>query len=210
MELTPHFSLEELTRTDTGLPNVPNAEERANLARLAAELLEPLRAMAGCPLLVNSGYRSAAVNARVGGVPTSAHRDGRAADLRRAEGTCGELFERARRSGLPFDQIILEPLRAMAGCPLRINSGFRSAAVNAKVGGVPTSAHRDGRAADLRPAEGTCGELFERARRSGLPYDQLILEPTWIHVAIARDGQEPRRQALIAHCEGGRMRYQVA
>ena len=141
MRLTPHFSLEELTHTDTGLPNVPTAEERANLARLAAELLEPLRAMAGCPLLINSGYRSAAVNARVGGVPTSAHRDGRAADLRRAEGTCGELFERARRSGLPFDQ--------------------------------------------------------------------LILEPTWLHIAIARDGQEPRRQALIAHCEGGRMRYQA-
>ena len=132
----------ELARTDTGLPNVPNTDERANLARLAAELLEPLRAMAGCPLLIDSGFRSAAVNARVGGVPTSAHRDGRAADLRRAEGTCGELFERARRSGLPFDQ--------------------------------------------------------------------LILEPTWIHIAIARDGQEPRRQALIAHREGGRMRYQVA
>ena len=142
MDLSPHFTLAELTRTDTGLPNVPNAEERANLARLAAELLEPLR--------------------------------------------------------------------AMAGCPLRINSGYRSAAVNAKVGGVPASAHRDGRAADLRPVEGTCGELFERARRSGLPFDQLILEPTWLHIAIARDGQEPRRQVLVAHREGGRMRYQVA
>ena len=140
MELTPHFSLEEMTRTDTGLPNVPNADERASLARLAAELLEPLR--------------------------------------------------------------------AMAGCPLRINSGFRSAAVNAKVGGVPTSAHRDGRAADLVPAGAALGELFERARRSGLPFDQLILEPTWLHIAIARDGQEPRRQALVAHREGGRMRYQ--
>ena len=140
MELSPHFTLAELTRTDTGLPNVPNAEERANLARLAVELLEPLR--------------------------------------------------------------------AMAGCPLRINSGFRSAAVNAKVGGVPTSAHRDGRAADLRPVEGTCGELFERARRSGLPYDQLILEPSWIHIAVARMGETPRRQVFIAHREGGRMRYQ--
>lgn len=141
MELTPHFSLEELTRTDTGLPNVPNAEERANLARLAVELLEPLR--------------------------------------------------------------------AMAGCPLRINSGFRSAAVNAKVGGVPTSAHRDGRAADLRPLGGTCGALFELARHSDLPFDQLILEPTWLHVAIARPGATPRRQVLVAHREGGCMRYQA-
>ena len=140
MELTPHFSLAELTHTDTGLPNVPNAEERASLARLA--------------------------------------------------------------------ETLLEPLRAMAGCPLRINSGFRSAAVNAKVGGVPTSAHRDGRAADLRPLGGTCGELFERARRSGLPYDQLILEPSWIHIAVARVGETPRRQVLVAHHEGGRMRYQ--
>ena len=140
MELTPHFSLEELTRTDTGLPNVPSAAERNNLARLAAELLEPLR--------------------------------------------------------------------AMAGCPLRINSGYRSEAVNAKVGGVRTSAHLEGRAADLVPTEGTCGALFELARRSDLPFDQLILEPTWIHVAIARPGATPRRQALIAHREGGRMRYQ--
>ena len=140
MQLSPHFALEELTRTGTGLPNDPDPDAGANLVRLADTLLEPLRAMAGCPLLIDSGFRSAAVNARVGGVPTSAHRDGRAADLRRAEGTCGELFERARRSGLPFDQ--------------------------------------------------------------------LILEPSWIHIAVARVGETPRRQVLIAHREGGRMRYQ--
>jgi len=77
---SPHFTLAELTTTGTGLPNVPNASQKANLGRLAYEILEPLRNQFG-PILITSGYRSSAVNKAVGGSNTSAHLDGRAADL---------------------------------------------------------------------------------------------------------------------------------
>ena len=79
---SPHFTLAELTTTGTGLPNVPNASQKANLGRLAYEILEPLRNQFG-PILITSGFRSSAVNRKVGGTtnPPSAHLDGRAADL---------------------------------------------------------------------------------------------------------------------------------
>ncbi len=80
--LSPHFTLAELTRTGTGLPNTPNSTEKANLKALAAGILEPIRAEFGKPLIVNSGFRSEAVNAQVGGSSTSQHRTGDAADVK--------------------------------------------------------------------------------------------------------------------------------
>ena len=107
--LTPHFSLEELTATGTGLQNDPPIEVAGNLLRLAG-LLEEVRAMLGhCPIQVNSGYRSPDVNRRVGGATNSAHIEGRAADIvpRSALGVHGA-FEAIRRSWLNFDKLILE------------------------------------------------------------------------------------------------------
>lgn len=84
MQLTPHFSLAELTASSTaqrlGLDNTPSPEASVRLQQLA-ELLERVRAHLGAPIIVTSGYRAPAVNRAVGGVATSDHAQGRAADI---------------------------------------------------------------------------------------------------------------------------------
>lgn len=136
-----HFTEEELTRTDTGLPNVPNGVQWANLVRLVADILEPYREIVG---------------------------------------------------------------------PLKINSAFRSPEVNKAIGGVPTSQHMKGEAADTVPLYMGLEDAFKAVKASDIPFDQLIIEPTWIHISVAPIGSKPRRQTLRAHREGGVMRYEVA
>lgn len=85
MKLSDHFTLQELTHSETaqrrGLSNVPSVEILANLARLA-KVLELIRIrLAYNPIIIHSGYRSPEVNAAIGGVPTSAHCHGLAADF---------------------------------------------------------------------------------------------------------------------------------
>ena len=79
--LSPHFTLEELTTTKTGITNIPNDNDVNQLRNLCNDILEPLREKLGCPLIVDSGFRSQAVNEAVGGVPTSQHKLGQAADI---------------------------------------------------------------------------------------------------------------------------------
>lgn len=85
MQLSPHFTLRELTRSDTakrlGLQNAFTADVVDNLQKLCVEVLEPLRKHLGYPIKINSGYRSPAVNKAVGGVANSFHIQGRAADI---------------------------------------------------------------------------------------------------------------------------------
>jgi len=83
MNLTEHFTLDELTHTDhRELENTPNEQELANLQRLA-EFLETVKGvLGGKPIMVNSAFRSKMVNDAVGSKDTSQHRIGCAADLR--------------------------------------------------------------------------------------------------------------------------------
>ena len=141
MLLSPHFSISELTRTDTGLPNTPEVEQGEDLVRLC--------------------------------------------------------------------DLVLEPMRALVG-PLRINSGYRSPAVNSAIGGAATSQHMRGQAADTVPLQLALEDAFQAVKASDIPYDQLIIEPTWIHISVAPLGKKPRRQTLRAHRAGGRMVYQEA
>lgn len=97
----------------------------------------------------------------------------------------------------------LEAIRARWG-PLFVSSGYRSPAVNKAVGGSASSAHLDGRAADLIPlAPGVLVSDIVRWLRdeSGLPFDQAIDEKAsgagWLHYGIARKGRTPRRQCLV-------------
>lgn len=108
MRLTPNFTLAELTRTSTGLPNQPNTVEVEQLRRLAVHILQPLRESVGVPVLVSSGYRGDRVNRAVGGVPTSQHRLGQAADISTREFDAPELAQRIVDLCLPFDQLIQE------------------------------------------------------------------------------------------------------
>ena len=81
MNLSPHFTVEELTATQhRHLANDPPLDILANLKRTAM-LLEQVRTRLGVPVIVSSGYRSAAVNAAVGGQRNSQHLTGCAADF---------------------------------------------------------------------------------------------------------------------------------
>lgn len=82
MYITKNFTLSELTKTNTGLKNDPPAAAILWLKILAVAILQPLRDKVGKPIIINSGYRCPAVNARVGGADKSAHLYGRAADIR--------------------------------------------------------------------------------------------------------------------------------
>lgn len=108
MALTPHFTLAEMERTATGLPNVAPPVAIHALEALAAFVLEPLRRDVGA-LRVTSGYRSPAVNAAVGGSRTSQHLRGEAADVVPLAVPRAVLWGRivARLGTLPIDQAIL-------------------------------------------------------------------------------------------------------
>jgi putative chitinase len=108
-QLTEHFSLEELTHTDhRTLDNTPNDTERANLVRLA-EFLELVKVvLRGKPVMVNSAFRSKAVNDAVGSKDTSQHRVGCAADIRVPGMTPDQVVRALIAAQLPFDQIIRE------------------------------------------------------------------------------------------------------
>ena len=87
MELfTKNFSYDELIASATakrlGLDNTPTPEEKEKLRQLAIEVLQPIRDAWKSPIVVNSAYRSEAVNKAVGGVKTSQHRLGEAADIK--------------------------------------------------------------------------------------------------------------------------------
>ena len=97
------FTLDELTRTDTGLPNVPSGQSVANLQSLVASILDPLRAEVG-PLLVTSGYRSPEVNAAVGGSSSSQHLKGQAADIVPTSSSLDDVVAVLRT--MPVDQVI--------------------------------------------------------------------------------------------------------
>jgi hypothetical protein len=109
MNLTEHFSLEELTATShRQFDNTPNDSELANLLRLAEFLEQVKTALDGKPIMINSGFRSKQVNDSVGSKDTSQHRIGCAADVRVPGMTPDAVVRAVIAAGLPFDQIIRE------------------------------------------------------------------------------------------------------
>lgn len=111
MKLTTNFTLQEFTHSATatakGIDNVPDAGQVENLRRLCTRLLQPLRELYDEPFAINSGFRSTELNKAVGGVPTSQHTKGQAADIRVE--IPRELLRVLKTSGLTFDQAILYP-----------------------------------------------------------------------------------------------------
>jgi hypothetical protein len=111
-QVTPHFTLEELTASETaernGWDNNPNGYERDNLARLA-DLLEQVKVvLGGKPIMINSAFRSKQVNDAVGSKDTSQHRTGCAADIRVPGMTPDQVVKAIIASGIGYDQIIRE------------------------------------------------------------------------------------------------------
>ena len=107
-----HFSLKELTVSETaarkGIANVPSEEQICNLQALVHNVLDPLRERLGVPVLVTSGFRCVELNEAVGGVPTSQHCLGQAADIHVNGLSIRELADKIRDLNLPFDQLIDE------------------------------------------------------------------------------------------------------
>jgi hypothetical protein len=109
VNLSDHFTFAELTVTDHRLlDNTPNAGEVENLRRLATFLELVKDRLGGRPVMVNSAYRSAAVNAAVGSSDKSQHRLGCAADIRVPGMTPDAVVKAVMASGLAYDQIIRE------------------------------------------------------------------------------------------------------
>lgn len=106
------FTFKELTRSNTaikhGINNEPSSQERENLRLLVTEVLDPLREALGKPVIVNVAYRNDIVNKLVGGVPSSQHREGKAADISCASFTPQQICDEVLRLKLPFDQMINE------------------------------------------------------------------------------------------------------
>jgi uncharacterized protein YcbK (DUF882 family) len=109
MNLSEHFTLDELTHTDhRQFDNTPNATEMANLVRLAAFLEEVKTVLSGKPIMVNSAFRCKQVNDAVGSKDSSQHRVGTACDFRVPNMTPDKVVKAVIASGIGYDQIIRE------------------------------------------------------------------------------------------------------
>ncbi|WP_051294830.1 D-Ala-D-Ala carboxypeptidase family metallohydrolase [Maridesulfovibrio bastinii] len=103
---------------------------------------------------------------------------------------------------------VLQPLRGLLYRPITITSGYRPAWLNEAVGGSDHSAHLEGRAADIVISGMTPRDVAFHLAHSGLPFDQCIVEfGQWVHISIAKPGEEPRRQVLTASKRGNATIY---
>lgn len=90
---------------------------------------------------------------------------------------------------------VLQPLRDRLGKPMHVNSGYRCQELNEAVGGVPTSQHMKGEAADIATDDPL--ELARLAKELDLPYDQMIVYPTFVHFSHKLGGPQ-RKQVLYS------------
>ena len=110
---------------------------------------------------------------------------------------------------------IFEPLREWVGGPIKINSFYRSVALNKAIGGSSRSQHCDGRAMDIDDTFGhkTNAEMYEYIKEN-LNFDQMIWEfgtdenPNWVHVSYVSEDAN-RRRCLQAYKENGKTKYKI-
>lgn len=111
---------------------------------------------------------------------------------------------REHMANLQFTAEMMEEVRdLLGGLPIRVNSAYRSPAVNRAVRGSTTSAHCLGFAVDfVCPAFGTPYEICRFLAKSGIPFDQLIQEKgRWVHIGF---GPRKRQQLLTLTKDGRR------
>jgi len=110
---------------------------------------------------------------------------------------------------------VFEPLRKWVGGPIKINSFYRSVALNKAIGGSSRSQHCEGRAIDIDDTFGhkTNAEMFEWIK-SNLDFDQMIWEfgnddnPDWVHISYVGP-EENRNRCLKAKRVDGKAVYSV-
>lgn len=108
-----YFTIHELTASTEArkndIDNTPPPGVKVRLQNLIVQLLDPIREKWGAPIIVNSGYRCPLLNKKVGGVPTSQHVKGEAADITAGSpAQNNRLFKTIIDSGIEFDQLIDE------------------------------------------------------------------------------------------------------
>ena len=139
-----YFTLSELTKSATasrlGIRNHPDAAARRALTALVENILDPLRAAWGRPIVVNSGYRCPALNTAVGGATNSQHTLGEAADIEdysRDRAMNAKLFQLIRDMQLPFDQLIFESTNVSGPDWVHVSFGprHRRQVLRQKIGG---------------------------------------------------------------------------
>jgi D-alanyl-D-alanine dipeptidase len=115
MQLSEHLSLAEVTRSETakrnGVSNMPTEAHTANFKLLAEKVFEPIRNHFGKPIHISSGYRSAALNEKVGGASSSQHCTGEAIDIDMdgsSHGITNKMVFDYIKNNLEFDQLIWE------------------------------------------------------------------------------------------------------
>ena len=110
---------------------------------------------------------------------------------------------------------VFEPLRKWVGGPIKVNSFFRSVALNEAIGGAASSQHCKGQAIDIDDVYGrkTNAEMYKWIQEN-LDYDQMIWEfgtdtqPNWIHISYVSK-EENRNKCLKAYKEHGKTKYKV-
>lgn len=112
IQLSKHFKLSEFTRSATAsakkIDNTPSLEVVSNLQQLCIHVLEPLREHFNCPITISSGYRCPVLNKAVGGVATSQHMTGEAADIHLPDEATGKRWFVWLMDSVPFHQLIWE------------------------------------------------------------------------------------------------------
>lgn len=88
---------------------------------------------------------------------------------------------------------ILQPIRDKINAPIVISSGFRSEELNTAVNGESNSQHMKGEAADISTSKMSAPELFDIIIRMDIPYDQVILYPTFVHVSHKSSGDQRKQ-----------------
>lgn len=115
MKKYPHFELDEFIRSSVAkrknIENFPSFEAVENLNELVETILEPLRVAYGMPITISSGYRCEKLNKAVGGVASSVHMKGLAADLQ-VGGSFQKFVDFAvewmKKNRIRFDQLLIE------------------------------------------------------------------------------------------------------
>ena len=135
MQLSKHFTLEEMTRSMVasrkGIDNIPGAGEIKNLENLCYEVLEPVRAHFDKPITVSSGYRSETLCEAIGSKKTSQHAKGMAVDFE-INGVPNIQVAYWLTNNVDFDQCILEFYKPTDGSAGWIHASYNEKGANRK------------------------------------------------------------------------------
>lgn len=125
------------------------------------------------------------------------YREFEASPTAERKGICNVITTAAVRDAVKeLTERVLQPLRDRLGHPLRINSGYRCPELNKAVGGVPTSQHVKGEAADIAAEDPhKLAKVVRNTPEIWREVDQMILYPTFVHISHCKGG--PQRQQLL-------------